>query len=88
MSNNKEGNRIEQAKEVMQNAQEAAKLAANVASGNILEAAKSILKMMKSKEFKKYLKRRIIKMIITALIPIMIAAFFFRCIKCTKRGHD
>lgn len=85
---NKEGNRIEQAKEAMQSAQEAAKLAANVASGNILEAAKSILKLLKSKQFRKILRRRMIQTLITALIPIMIAAAFFRHIGCTKRSND
>lgn len=86
MSNNEENNRIKQVKETVQAVEEGAKLAASLASGNIIEAAKSALKLMKSKQFKKQLKKKLIQILVTALIPIMIAASFFGVLNALKKA--
>ena len=83
MGDNKEG-KMQKMKEAANGMQEGAKLAANIASGNIAGAAKSIANMVKSKEFKKQLKKRIISSIILSLIPIFCILSYFGIVNALK----
>lgn len=83
MKDNEEG-KMQEMQETAKGAQEGAKLAANIASGNIAGAAKNIVNLMKSKEFKKKLRKRIISILITALIPLIIGLCFFGIINGLK----
>lgn len=76
--NNKEGpNKVEEAKQTVQ---EAGKLAAAAASGNVVSAAKSAIKLAKSSVVKKALKRKIIEVIVGMLAVILIALSFYAII--------
>lgn len=83
-NNDEEQNKIEQAKQTVEQVKEASKLAANAASGNVLGAAKSAIKLLKDKNFKKKLKRKLIMIALQAMIPIIIAAFLLGAINAIK----
>lgn len=78
MENNEEQNVIDKAKEAMIAAEEASKLAANIASGNFIGAAKNAVHLLKNKEFKKKLKKKIIMSLLKCMIPVIIAV----CLLC------
>lgn len=84
MANNEEKNKVEQAKEAMEAAKQASELAANVASGNFIGAAKNALNLLKNKKFRKMLVRRFIIFALQALIPIIIAVSFFGMLNTIK----
>lgn len=83
-NNDEEQNKIEQAKQTVEQVKEASKLAANAASGNVLGAAKSAIKLLKDKNFKKKLKRKLIMIALQAMVPIIIAAFLLGAINAIK----
>ena len=74
MANNEDKNIVDKAKQTVKEVEEAGKLAANLASGNFIGAAKNAIHLLKDKQFKKKLKRKIIMFALQAMIPIIIAA--------------
>lgn len=84
MANNEEQNIVEKANEVKKAAEETAKLAANISSGNFIGAAKNALNLLKNKQFRKALKRKLIMFALQAMIPIIIAVCFFSLLTSVK----
>lgn len=74
MANNEDENVVDKAKKTIEEVEEAGKLAANLASGNFIGAAKNAIHLLKDKQFKKRLKRKCIMFALQAMIPILIAA--------------
>jgi len=84
MENNEEQNIIDKANETKKIAEDTSKLAANLASGNFIGAAKNAFNLLKSKEFKKKLKRKIIMIALQCIIPIIIAVCVFSVLNAVK----
>lgn len=84
MANNEEQNIVEKAKETKKAAEETAKLAANVSSGNLIGAAKNAFNLLKNKQFRKALKRQLIMIALQCMIPIIIAVCFFSLLISVK----
>ena len=84
MENKEEENKVEQAKQAIEAAKQASELAANIASGNYLAAAKNAVNLLKNKEFRKILVINLIMTLLQALIPIIIAVCFFGMLNTIK----
>ena len=84
MENNEEQNIVDKAQEAAQMAKEVSQLAANLASGNYIAAIKNAINLLKNKQFKKQLRRKIIMAILKAMIPIIVALCFFGLLNAMK----
>lgn len=74
MENNEEQNLKDKSKELKKGLDETKKLAANMASGNVLGAIKNAIKLAKNK---KVVKQRIITIALQIIIPCMLIACLF-----------
>lgn len=71
-------------KELKNTAEEGAKLAASVASGNVVQAAKSAIKLSKNKLFKKALKRKLMISCAYVMIFVMLVGAIFSVFNTIK----